>query len=104
MLSYKRGEGYMVEQGNDTVGSEQKKTRPWVLIGNTDLNKKRRVAIAVPLTTSAPESQPLSVSVYFNNKNVVAIIDQIRSLSKNRFIQFEGELTQHDMGQIDDCL
>ncbi len=100
---FQRGEVYLVEE-HGTQGPEQKKTRPWVLVGATPINKARSTVIAIPLSTQAPEKPPMSIKVYLNNTNVCAVIDQIRALDKKRFIQYEGELSSHEMGLIDDGL
>jgi mRNA interferase MazF len=102
-LKYQRGDVYLVEE-HGVQGSEQKKTRPWVLVGATPINKARSTVIAIPLSTQAPEKPPMSIKVYLNNTNVCAVIDQIRALDKKRFIRYEGELSVHEMGLIDDGL
>jgi mRNA interferase MazF len=102
-LKFQRGEVYLVEE-HGTQGSEQKKTRPWVLVGATPINKARRTIIAIPLSTQAPEKPPISIKVYLNNINVCAVIDQVRALDKKRFIRYEGELSAHEIKLIDDGL
>jgi mRNA interferase MazF len=102
-MKFQRGEVYLVAE-HGTQGSEQKKTRPWVLVGATPINKARSTVIAVPLSTQAPEKPPMSIKVYLNNANVCAVIDQIRALDKKRFIRYEGELSIHEMNFIDDGL
>ncbi|OGT40169.1 MAG: hypothetical protein A3F12_07900 [Gammaproteobacteria bacterium RIFCSPHIGHO2_12_FULL_38_14] len=102
-LQFQRGDVYLVEE-HGTQGSEQKKTRSWVLIGATPINKARSTVIAIPLSTKAPEKPPMSIKVYLNNANVCAVIDQIRALDKKRFIRYEGELSAHEMSLIDDGL
>jgi mRNA interferase MazF len=102
-FKFQRGEVYLVEE-HATIGSEQKKTRPWVLVGATPVNRARSTAIAIPLSTQAPEKAPISLKVYLNNLYVCAVIDQIRALDKKRFIRYEGELSAHEMSLIDDGL
>lgn len=100
---YQRGEVYLVQE-HQTQGHEQKKTRPWVLVGASPINSARGTVIAIPLSTQAPEKPPLSIKIYHNNQNVCAVLDQLRALDKRRFIQYEGELNCHDMSLIDDGL
>ena len=102
-MQFNRGDVYLVEE-HQTLGSEQKKTRPWVLVGASMINAARRTAIAVPLSTQAPEKPPLSVKILFNNVNVCAVLDQIRALDKKRFIRFEGALSMHEMNLIEESL
>ncbi len=102
-FKYQRGEVYLVEE-HGVQGGEQKKTRPWVLVGASQINLARSTAIAVPLSTQAPEKPPLSLKIYYNNSNVCAVLDQLRALDKKRFLRFEGSLSTHEMNLIDDGL
>lgn len=102
-MRFQRGEVYLVQE-HAVQGSEQKKTRPWVLVGASPINSARSTLLAVPLSTRAPEKPPLSIKVYFNNSNVCAVLDQLRALDKKRFLRFEGELPILEMIQIDDGL
>jgi mRNA interferase MazF len=102
-FKFQRGEVYLIEE-HGVRGSEQKKTRPWVLVGASPINSARSTVIAVPLSTQAPEKPPLSIKVYFNNLNVCAVLDQLRALDKKRFLRFEGQLSLHEMGLLDDGL
>ena len=101
--NFKRGDVYLVEE-HLTQGSEQKKTRPWVLVGASPINAARRTVIAIPLSTQAPEKPPLSIKIHFNNYNVCAVLDQLRALDKKRFIHFEGILSVYEMNLIDEAL
>lgn len=103
MFKFQRGDVYLVAE-HLTQGSEQKKTRPWVLVGASPINTARSTAIAIPLSTQAPNKPPLSIEVYYNNSKVRAILDQIRALDKKRFLQFEGTLSSSEMSLIDDGL
>lgn len=102
-FKYQRGEVYLVEE-HQVQGREQKKTRPWVLVGANPINLARGTVIALPLSTQAPEKPPLSIKVYINNFIVCAVLDQIRALDKKRLIRFEGVLSSHEIGLIDDGL
>ncbi|HLB42111.1 MAG TPA: type II toxin-antitoxin system PemK/MazF family toxin [Gammaproteobacteria bacterium] len=100
---YQRGQVYLVEE-HHVLGHEQKKTRPWVLVGATPINIARSTIIAVPLSTQTKEIADLSIKVYVNNSFVCAVLDQLRALDKKRFIRFEGELSTYEMSLIDDGL
>jgi len=102
-FTYQRGEVYLVEE-HQVQGHEQKKTRPWVLIGATPINRARSTLVAVPLSTQAKEIEGLCIKVYVNNSMVCAVLDQIRALDKKRFIRFEGVLSSHEISLIDDGL
>lgn len=102
-FKYQRGDVYLIEE-HSTQGSEQKKTRPWVLVGASPINVARSTVVAAPLSTQAPEKPPLSIKIYFNNLNVRVILDQIRALDKKRFLRFEGQLSSYEMELLDDGL
>lgn len=102
-FKFQRGEVYLVEE-HLAQGSEQKKTRPWVLVGVTPINSARSTAIAIPLSTSAPVKPPLTIKVVVKNIVACAILDQIRALDKRRFLRFEGALSLQEMNMIDDGL
>jgi mRNA interferase MazF len=102
-FKFERGEVYLIEE-HAVQGSEQKKTRPWVLVGSTPINIARSTLLAIPLSTQAPEKPPLSIKIYFNTLNVCAVLDQLRALDKKRFIRFEGQLSLYEMNLIDNGL
>lgn len=102
-FKYQRGTVYLIEE-HPTQGHEQKKTRPWILVGASPINAARGTVVAVPLSTKAPKKPPLSIEIYFNNSKVCAVLDQIRALDKKRFLRFEGELSTHEMNLIDEGL
>lgn len=102
-FKYQRGEVYLVEE-HQAQGHEQKKTRPWVLVGANPINSARSTVVAVPLSTQAPEKPPLSIKIYINNATACVILDQIRALDKKRLIHFEGALSSYECSLIDDGL
>lgn len=102
-IMYERGEIYLVEE-HQTQGSEIKKTRPWILVGATPINRARSTVIAVPLSTQAKEIPGLSIKVYVNNSLVCAVLDQIRAIDKKKIIRLEGCLSQGEVDLIDEGL
>lgn len=103
MFRYERGEIYLVEE-HSTQGSEIKKTRPWVLVGATQMNRARGTVIAIPLSTQAKEIPGLSIKVYVNNSMVCAVLDQIRAIDKKRLLRFEGSISTGEIRLISDGL
>lgn len=102
-FNYQRGEVYLVQE-NNPIGSEIKKTRPWVLVGATPLNKARKTLIAMPLSTQAQEIAGLTVRVCIKGIASYVVIDQIRALDKKRFLRYEGTLSYSEIQQIEDGL
>lgn len=103
VFKFQKGNVFLVEE-HAAQGSEQKKTRPWVLVGASPINNARSTVLAVPLSTQAPEKPPLSIKIYVNNANVCAVLDQLRALDKKRLLRFEGTLSDYEIGLLDDNL
>ena len=67
-----------------TQGAEIQKTRPCLVLSSDVLNRFRQTVVVVPFSTSARPHSPISVAVTCQGKSVVAIIDQIRAVSRYR--------------------
>jgi mRNA interferase MazF len=67
-----------------TLGSEIAKTRPCLILSSNVLNERRRTVVVVPLSSASQASPPLLVSVRCGGRDVVAVVDQIRAVSKER--------------------
>lgn len=75
-----------------TVGSEIKKTRPCVVISPNEMNKYLRTVVIAPMTTSS-KSYPTRVEIKHNNKIGWIVLDQIRTIDKQRIIKNLGRLS-----------
>jgi len=69
-----------------TVGSEIQKTRPCLIISPDEMNKYIRTVIVAPLT-SAGKDYPTRVSCRFKQKRGQIVLDQIRTIDKERLIK-----------------
>ncbi len=87
-----------------TVGSEIKKQRPCIVLSHSSINEARRTVIIVPLSTSPKAYPPLSVSVKCQNKEVVAVCDQIRAVDKSRLINYIEDIRSLDVEKIEQSL
>ena len=79
----KRGDIWWVSL-DPTQGSEIKKTRPCVVLTHDTLNKLRRTVVVVPLSSAAKPHPPITVPVTCQGASAVAVIDQMRAVSKHR--------------------
>ena len=72
-----------------TVGSEIQKTRPCVVLSPPEMHDYLRTVIAAPMTTG---SQPASfrVSLTFQGKSGLVLLDQVRTLDKMRLVKRLG--------------
>jgi mRNA interferase MazF len=83
MMPVLRGDVWWVSL-DPTQGAKIQKTRPCLVLTSDILNRFRQTVVGVPLSTSARAHPPISVAVTCQGKPVVAIIDQIRSVSRQR--------------------
>jgi mRNA interferase MazF len=71
-----------------TIGSEIKKTRPCVIISPNEMNFNINTIIIAPMTSKS-RNYPTRVKV---NENSYIVLDQIRTIDKQRIIKKLGEL------------
>ena len=106
----KRNEIYVVNF-DQTVGSEIKKTRPALILQNDISNQYSPITIVAAIT-SKPERAlyPTEVSISHSqkqsglNNDSVILLNQIRTIDKNRLIKKLGKLNQETMVQTDIAL
>jgi mRNA interferase MazF len=55
-----------------------------LILSSDVLNQRRRTVVIVPLSSSPQSSPPLLVSVRCGSRDLVAVTDQIRAVSKER--------------------
>jgi mRNA interferase MazF len=86
----KRGEIYLV--GLDpTRGREMKKTRPCVVVSPDELNAYLQTVIVAPLT-SAGKPYPFRVPCRLENTSGSIVLDQIRTVDRERLSRRLGTL------------
>jgi mRNA interferase MazF len=86
----KRSEIYLV--GLDpTRGREMKKTRPCVVVSPDELNAHLQTVIVAPLT-SAGNSYPFRVPCRFENTRGLIVLDQLRTVDRERLSRRLGTL------------
>ena len=98
-----RGEVWWVRL-DPARGSEIKKTRPCLVVGATILNERRRTVVVVPLSSAPEAAPPLLVPVACGKRKAVAVTDQIRAVTKERFASRMGQLSPEDLAAVEDSL
>ena len=83
-----RGEVWLVAL-DPTVGSKIRKTRPCVVISPPEMHDYLRTAIVAPMTT-ASRPAPYRIPVRFKGKNGLILLDQLRSLDRQRLLKKAG--------------
>lgn len=79
-----------------TQGSEMKKTRPCVVISPNEMNRYLRTIIIAPLTTQSRD-YPTRVEVLVQGKNAWMVLDQIRTIDRNRAIKKLGLISKEEV-------
>jgi len=79
----RRGDVWWVRL-DPTLGPEIRKTRPCLVLSTNVVNEYRRTVVIIPLSTSADAEPPLLVPIECSGQPAVAVVDQIRAVSKER--------------------
>ena len=74
-----------------SIGSEIMKTRPCVIISPDEMNRFLKTVIVAPMTTQS-RNYPTRVKVKQNKKTGWIILDQIRTIEKQRVMKSLGKL------------
>ena len=82
-----------------TIGSEIKKTRPCVVISPNEMNKYLNTIVIAPMTSSS-KSYPTRIEVNSNNRKGWVVIDQIRTIDKERITKKMGKLDDSEILKI----
>ena len=86
-----RGEVWLVTL-DPIVGSEIRKTRPCVILSPPEMHDYLRTVIVAPMTTGARPA-PYRISVTFQGKRGLILLDQLRALDKVRLVKRLGKIT-----------
>src|SRR5713226_8533675 len=68
-----------------TIGSEVQRTRPSVLISPPEIHDYLRTVMVAPMTTGSRPA-PFRIPVSFERKNGLILLDQLRTLDKQRLL------------------
>lgn len=88
----KRFEVYLVNL-DPTVGSEIKKTRPYLVISPDEMNRHIATVIIAPMTTKGRD-YPTRVTCKFQGKSGQVVLDQLRTVDKKRLVRKVGRLNK----------
>ncbi len=104
-MDVRRGDVFLVNL-DPTVGSEQGKTRPCLVIQNDDGNKFSPTTIIAPTTTKIFEKEyPTNVEVVAEesglNFDSTVLLNQIRAIDKSRLMRRLCHLSPAIMRKVD---
>lgn len=94
----KRFEVYLMNL-DSTVGSEIQKTRPCAIVSPDESNRHIATVIVAPMTTKGA-SYPTRVACRFQNKSGQIVLDQLRTVDKNRLVKRLGRLSAAEQKKV----
>ncbi len=104
----KRGDIYYADL-NPVVGSEQGGIRPVLIISNDIGNRHSPTVIAAAITSRVQTKTTLPTHVIVNegeclNRDSVILLEQVRTIDKERLREFVGILNQEHLLEVDRAL
>jgi mRNA interferase MazF len=94
----RRGEVYLVNLG-PTLGGEIQKQRPCLVVSPDDLNAHLRTFIVAPMTTGG-HSYPFRLPCRFQGRDGYVVLDQIRTVDRDRLVRRLGRLSPATMQAV----
>ncbi|MBY0415747.1 MAG: type II toxin-antitoxin system PemK/MazF family toxin [Bdellovibrionales bacterium] len=82
-----------------TRGSEHDGVRPCIIVSPNSMNEALSTIIVIPMTTQN-KNWPTRIEVVFDDKNGQACIEHIRSVSKERFVEKLGSVSDIELAII----
>jgi len=93
----RRGDVYLISL-DPAHGDEIQKTRPCVIMSPDELNAYLRTSIAAPLTTGS-HPYPFRVPCRFQGRSGHIVLDQIRTVDRERLVRRLGRLSSPTLGR-----
>ena len=82
-----------------TIGSEIKKTRPCVIISPNEMNQYLQTIVIAPMTSSS-KPYPTRVEVKSNKTKGWIVLDQIRTIDRQRITKVFGKLSEIEISKL----
>lgn len=104
----KRGDIYYAEL-NPVIGSEQGGTRPVLVISNNTGNRHSPTVIIAPITSRTHTKAKLPTHTEVQDfdkldKDSIILLEQIRTIDKQRLKQYMGLMPDNIMARVDKAL
>jgi len=94
----KRFDVYLVNL-DPTIGSEIQKVRPCLIISPDEMNPYLSTVIVAPMTTKGRD-YPTRVPCSFKGKDGQVVLDQIRTIDKQRLVQKLGRIDKKTQQRV----
>jgi mRNA interferase MazF len=82
-----------------TIGSEIKKTRPCVIISPDEMNRHLQTIVIAPMTSQS-RNYPTRVKVKHDQKTGWVVLDQIRTIDKQRVVKILDKLSGKEISAV----
>ena len=82
-----------------TIGSEMQKTRPCVVISPNEMNRYLNTIVIAPMTSSS-KSYPTRVEINHHKNKGWIVLDQIRTIDRQRIIKILGNLSGKEINKV----
>lgn len=107
-MNIKRGEIYYADL-SPVIGSEQGGIRPVLIVQNDVGNRYSPTVIAAAITSQRDKTKlPTHISVEASDcglaKDSIVLLEQVRTIDKQRLKERMGSLDMASMGQVDKAL
>lgn len=86
-----------------TIGSEIKKTRPALVVSPDEMNAHIATVIIAPMTTKGRD-YPTRVPCAFQGKSGQVVLDQLRTVDRQRLVKRLGEIEAATADQVIETL
>ena len=94
---------YLVNLDAEPAG-EAKNTRPCVVVSPDEMNRHIQTVIIAPLSSTNLRPYPTRVSINFLNNERSIVLDQIRTVDKERLVKKVGKVEGGEKVGILKCL
>ena len=84
---------------NPTKGAEIQKTRPCVVISPDEMNQYIRTVIIAPMTSTI-RPYPTRIITNFQGKKGQIVLDQIRTVDKQRLVKKLGSINEKTQNKV----
>ncbi len=88
--------GIVLVNLDPTIGSEIRKTRPCVIISPDEMNRFLQTIVIAPMTSSS-KPYPTRIEVKHNKRKGWIVLDQIRTVDRQRIIKILDTLTEKEI-------
>ncbi len=94
---------YLVNLDPDPSG-DAKNTRPCVVVSPDEMNRHIQTVIIAPLSSAVPRTYPTRITINFLNSERSVVLDQIRTVDRDRLVKKVGRIQSGEEAPILKCL